>query len=53
MKTPETDTDSFDDHRKYFHWLTQVLSMVNEAYFARQRNDSSKNHRIILFSSPH
>ena len=40
MTTPEADTDSFVGYRKYFHWLTQVLAMTNEACLNGQRNDS-------------
>lgn len=41
----ETETDSFVGYRKYFHWLTQVLAMTNEACFNGQRNDSYKKQR--------
>lgn len=36
----ETEIDSFVGYRKYFHWLTQVLAMTNEACLNGQRNDS-------------
>lgn len=36
---------TFVGYRKYFHWLTQVLAMTNEACFNGQRNDSYKKQR--------